>query len=123
MYNYKINQNFLNQNFTLELYLYDDEGQSFTTQRSRKQEKNKASTEYTSYLTKLLELNALVNHVINMEPIIEAFETQLIDHISYEETTKLEMETRIQDIENSVVSSVNVTPLRVRIMMDFILKL
>ena len=33
MYNYKVNQNFLNQNFTLELYLYDDEGNSFTTQR------------------------------------------------------------------------------------------
>ena len=58
-----------------------------------------------------------------MEPIIEAFETQLIDHISFEETTKLEMDTRLQDIEKLNVSSVNITPIRVRIMMNFILEI
>jgi len=123
LYNYKVNQNFLNQNFTLELYLYDDEGNPFTTQRSRKQEKDKTSTEYASYLTKLVELNALVNHLKTFDPIIEQYEKDLIDHINFEETTRLEMETRILDIENLKITSVNVTPLRIRIMMEFILEI
>jgi len=123
LYNYKVNQNFLNQNFTLELYLYDDEGNPFTTQRSRKQEKDKTSTEYASYLTKLVELNALVNHLKTFDPIIEQYEKDLIDHINFEETTRLEMETRILDIENLKITSINVTPLRIRIMMDFILEI
>ena len=33
------------------------------------------------------------------------------------------METRILDIENLKISSINVTPLRIRIMMDFILEI
>jgi hypothetical protein len=123
MYNYKVNQNFLNQNFTLELYLYDDEGNPFTTQRSRKQEKNKTSTEYASYLTKLVELNGLVNHLQTLDPIIEQFEKDLVDHINFEETTRIEMETRIIDIEKLNISSLNVTPIRIQVMMIFILEI
>jgi len=123
MYNYKVNQNFLNQNFTLELYLYDDEGNPFTTQRSRKQEKNKNSTEYATYLTKLVELNGLVNHLTTLDPIIEQFENDLVDQLGYEEITKLEMETRLEDIENLNIASLNVTPNRIQIMMIFILEI
>lgn len=75
--NFKINQNFLQDKLVLTMKIYDQNGDPYTTAETLAYDIDKTKPEYTTYITKINELDILNQEKDDVDKLIKLYETTL----------------------------------------------